>query len=167
MKRLSRVFLKICNGVKYFYDWPHHRVIVVSAIGKLQHVIDDDKKLLENFNANELNLMVEKIDRWHQLVFFLTPQSIEVRKIGNNLDNPPWFAEWCMMVVIPFGRECEILGSLEEEFHKNGKKIGNKRAKLLYFVQASKIVYHQTKPAMKRLGLTALALAGLKKWIGL
>ena len=83
------------------------------------------------------------------------------------IDAPPAFAEWLIMIISkPELREGRV-GDQEERFDENRKRFGLKRARRLYWTYVFETTGPLILPALKRLGLYTLALAGLKKWIGL
>ena len=80
---------------------------------------------------------------------------------------PPAAAE---ILVTLFSRRVDreiLLGDLEQDFLRHQKNLGAKRARRIYWIDTVHILGGLLWPAAKRWGIAALAVAGLKKWIGL
>ena len=60
-----------------------------------------------------------------------------------------------------------LIGDLEQQFKAQIVKFGLRRARWLYRSDMLRSIGPLLWQATKRLGIAALAVAGLKKWIGL
>ena len=80
---------------------------------------------------------------------------------------PPKLAEMFLMLVTRKKSREAIIGDLEQKYARNCADFGVGRARRLYWVETIWTVGPLLLQSAKRLGLYTLALAGLKKWIGL
>lgn len=77
-------------------------------------------------------IMRERLRRKLYLIFF---------KRSNTLSKPPTSAEFIARLFIPRKNRDSILGDLEEDYHKHVEKLGERRAKLIYWADVVRSVW--------------------------
>jgi len=77
-------------------------------------------------------IMRERLRRKLYLIFF---------KRSNTLCKPPTSAEFIARLFIPRENRDAILGDLEEDYHKHVEKLGERRAKLIYWADVIRSIW--------------------------
>ena len=106
------------------------------------------------------------------VIFNLGHKPVKIKRFSysqdaEGADNPPPFAERCMMLFASRSTREAVIGDMEQQFQANCQRFGIKRARRLYWAETIHSLGPLIWTAIKRVGIAGLALAGLKKWIGL
>lgn len=112
------------------------------------------------------------ISLFYAAIFLKTQWKFEIRrhKTKNRIEKdfrPPSFSEVVIMMLAKSEVRLALIGDLEQQFKAQIVKFGLRRARWLYRSDMLRSIGPLLWQATKRLGIAALAVAGLKKWIGL
>ena len=98
-------------------------------------------------------------------IFFKALQ-IGDRKISDEISTPTW-AEFIMMLFAKKTARNDIIGDMHQTFTHDISQFGLKRARRLYWAQTLHTISPLIWQRLSKAAITAFALEGFKKWIGL